>query len=271
MRRPSPQVREVAERSQELVAEERLEENAALLRDAVRRFPDDAQVYLLAAAGVRAVGADEEGERLTRRAGELAWDDPHRLTWAASQMLDLGDLDEAHAWIRRVYELAPDDFEFTADLVHLVGRLAWARGREPEAEEMLRKAYELDPDTTAHGRRLEEFLERTGVRLRERLQALRAGEGGVHDVRNALLAADVYVPHTGAPDDTDVTIAMTDDGAFPLFSSPDTLAVSMGPGQAHLHVPFEALLPNWPEGVDALVDPDSEWSLRLPADALTRR
>jgi tetratricopeptide (TPR) repeat protein len=237
MRPVSPQLKEVADRSQQLVAEERLDENAALLRDAVSRFPDDPEVCLL-------------------------------LTWAASQMLDRGHLDEAQAWIRRVYELAPDDFEFTAELVHVVGRLAWARGREKEAEEMLRMAYELDPETASHGKLLERFLERTGVRLREALQALRAGEGNIYDVRDALLVADVYIPHRGASHDTDVTLATTADDAVPLFSSADTMEASMGPGQAHLHVPFEALA--WPEGTDAVVDPDSDWSLRLPAHTLTR-
>jgi tetratricopeptide (TPR) repeat protein len=267
MRTTSPRVKEVADRSRELVAAERLDENAELLREAVGRFPEDAEVHLLAAAAVRAVGSPEEGERLTRRAGELAWDDPHRLTWATSQMLDIGEVDEAQAWIRRIHEIVPDDFEMAADLAHLVGRLAWARGRLPEAEQMLRAAYELDPDTAAHGRLLEQFLQRTGVRLREALQALRAGEGNVYDVRDALLAADVYVPHTGAPDDTEVTIAMTADDAIPLFSSADTLAASMGPDQAHLHVPFEGF--SWPEGTDAVVDPGSEWSLRVPAHSLT--
>jgi Flp pilus assembly protein TadD len=271
MRTTSPQVKEVAARSRELVAADRFEENAELLRDAVKRFPEEAEVYLLAAAAARSVGSDEEGERLTRRAGELAWDDPHRLTWAASQMLDIGDLDEAQAWIRRVHELAPDDFEMAADLAHVVGRLAWARGREDEAEKLLRTAYELDPDTPAHGQVLEELLERTGVRLRSTLRALRAGEGSVYDVRDALHGADVYVPHTGGPGETEITLSTIDGGeTIPLFSSAETMAESMGPDQAHLHVPFTELVAGWPEGVDAVVDPGSEWSLRLPAHTLVR-
>jgi tetratricopeptide (TPR) repeat protein len=271
MRLTSPEVKEVAARSRELVVADRLSENAELLRDAVRRFPEEAEVHLLAAAAERSVGAHEEGERLTRRAGELAWDDPHRLTWAASQLLDIGDVDEAQAWIQRVHELAPDDFEMAADLVHLVGRLAWARGREEEAEKMLRTAYELDPDTPAHGQVLEELLERTGVRLRNVLRALRAGEGNVYDVRDALHGAEVYVPHAGAPDETEITLSTMDGGeTIPLFSSTETMAESMGPDQAHLHVPFTALVAGWPEGVDAVVDPGSEWSLRLPAHTLIR-
>jgi tetratricopeptide (TPR) repeat protein len=271
MRTTSPQVKEVADRSRELVAADRLDENAELLREAVGRFPDDAEVYLLAAAAVRAVGSHEEGERLTRRGGELAWDDPHRLTWAASQMLDIGEVDEAQAWIRRIYEIVPDDFEMAADLAHVVGRLAWARGREEEAEQMLRTAYDLDPDTPAHGQVLEELLERTGVRLRSTLRALRAGEGSVYDVRDALHGADVYVPHSGSPDETEITLSTMDEGeTIPLFSSLDTMAESMGPDQAHLHVPFTQLVAGWPDGVDAVVDPGSDWSLRLPAHTLVR-
>jgi tetratricopeptide (TPR) repeat protein len=278
MRPTSPHVKEVADRSRELVAADRLGENAELLRDAVGRFPDDAELHLLAAAAAQAVGSDDEAERLARRAGELAWDDPHRLTWAASQMLDSGDVDEAQRWVGRVYELAPDDFEFVADLTHLVGRLALARGRDEDAEKALRIAFELDPDTRAHGRVLAELLERSGraeeaveIRgdaLRRTLRALRAGEANVYDVRDALQGADVWVPHQGSEGDTEVTISMADDQTIPLFSSADALGAAMGPGQAHLQVPFTAIVAGWPEGSDAVVDPGSDWSLRLPAHTL---
>jgi tetratricopeptide (TPR) repeat protein len=251
MRPSSPQVRQVAEQSRELVAADRLDENAELLRDAVRRFPEEAEVHLLAAAAVRAVGSDEEGERLTRRAGELAWDDPHRLTWAASQMLDIGDLDTAQAWILRIHEVVPDDFEMAADLARVVGRLARGRGQEEEAEKLLGMADELDADLA-------------GARLRSALQALQGGEGSVQDVRRALHASEVCIPHSGAPGDTEITIATMSGGqAIPLFTAPD----AMGPGHAHLRVPFEALAPRWPEGVDAVLDPGSEWALRLPDPA----
>jgi tetratricopeptide (TPR) repeat protein len=278
MRPTSPHVREVAARSRELVAADRLGENAELLRNAVRRFADDAEVHLLAAAATRAVGSHQEAERLTRRGGELAWDDPHRLTWAASQILDQGDVDQAQAWIARVYELAPDDFDRAADLTHLVGRLALARGREDEAERMFRMAYELDPDTPTHGRRLAEHLEQTGrldeaveIRgdaLRRTLRGLRAGNANVYDVREALQSADVWVPHEGADGETDVTLSMLDAETIPLFSSSETMEAAMGPGQAHLQVPFNALVSGLPEGVGAVVDTGSEWELRLPAHTL---
>jgi tetratricopeptide (TPR) repeat protein len=279
MRPTSPHVKEVAARSRELVAADRLSENAELLREAVRRHPDDAELHLLAGAAERAVGSHREAERLTRRGGELAWDDPHRLTWAASQLLDAGDADEAQRWIGRVYELAPDEFELTADLVHLVGRLALARGREDDAEKALRMAFDLDPDTKAHGRLLAELLERNGrgeeaveIRgeaLRRTLRALRAGEANVYDVREALQGAEVWVPHAGGGGDTEVTLSMADDQTIPLFSSADTLDAAMGPGQPHLQVPFTSIVAVWPEGIDAVVDPSSEWALRLPAHTLT--
>jgi hypothetical protein len=101
--------------------------------------------------------------------------------------------------------------------------------------------------------------------------ALRAGRAGAHDVRDALHGADVYVPHSGAQQDTDVTLSTIrgDDGeAIPLFSSPDTMAAALGPDHAHLQVPFAALVSGWPEGVDAIVDPGSEWALRLPSRTL---
>jgi tetratricopeptide (TPR) repeat protein len=278
MRPTSPHVQEIAAQSRELVAADRLDENAELLREAVNRFPDDAELHLLAGAAARAVGAQPEGERLTRRGGELAWDDPHRLTWAASQLLDAGDVDEAQRWVGRVYELAPDDFEFAAELSHLVGRLALARGREDDAEKALRLAFDVDPDTRAHGRVLAELLERRGredeaaeIRadgLRRTLRALRAGEAGVYDVRDSLHGAHVWVPHAGADGETQVTLSMLDDETIPLFSSAGTLETAMGPGQAHLQAPFASLVAGWPEGIDAVIDPGSDWSLRLPAHTL---
>jgi tetratricopeptide (TPR) repeat protein len=281
MRPMSPHAREVADRSRELVAADRLGENAELLREAVSRFPDDAELHLLAAAAARAVGSDEEAEGLTRRAGRLAWDDPHRLTWAASQILDAGDVEEAQRWAARVYELAPDDFEMAADLTHLVGRLALAQGRAQEGEEMLRTAFELDPDTRAHGRVLAELLEESGrgdeaaeIRadaLRRTLRALREGEASVYDVRDALQGADVWVPHEGAPHkgaEAEVTLSMFDADTIALFSSAATLSGALGPGQAYLQVPFTAIVAGWPEGIDAVVDPGSEWALRLPAHTL---
>lgn len=278
MRPTSPHVKEVADRSRELVAADRLGENAELLREAVSRFPDDAELHLLAGAAERAVGSHREGERLTRRAGELAWDDPHRLTWAASQILDAGEVDEAQAWVVRVYELAPDDFEFAAELTHLVGRLALARGREDDAEKALRIAFELDPDTPAHGRRRAELLEQTGrleeaveIRadgLRRTVRALRAGEASVYDVRDALQVTEVCVPHGGVEGETEVTLSMLDDETIPLFSSTEMLEAALGRGQPHLQVPFASLAARWPEGIDAVVDPGSDWSLRLPAHTL---
>jgi tetratricopeptide (TPR) repeat protein len=280
MRPTGPHAKEVADRSRALVAEDRLGENAELLREAVGRFPDDAEVHLLAAAAEQAVGSESEAEQLTRRAGQLAWDDPHRLTWAASQLLDTGDVDEAQRWVGRVYELVPENFEMAADLTHLVGRLALARGREEEGERMLRLAFELDPDTRAHGRLLAELLEGSGrteeavdIRadtLRRTLRALRAGDANVYDVRDALHGAEVWVPHSGgeATPGAAVTLSMFDGETIALFSSAEVLEEAMGAGQAHVQVPFTSIVAGWPRGIDAVVDAGSQWALRLPAHTL---
>jgi type III secretion system (T3SS) SseB-like protein len=97
---------------------------------------------------------------------------------------------------------------------------------------------------------------------------VRSGEASVYDARDALQAAEVWVPHTGADGDTEVTLWMHDGETIPLFSSAETLEAAMGPGQAHLQVPFSGLLAAWPEGIDAVMDPGSEWALRLPAHTL---
>jgi hypothetical protein len=170
---------------------------------------------------------------------------------AGAAALDAGDVDVAQACIRRVYDLAPDDFDLAADLTHLVGRLALARGREEEAE----KLFSIERDIRAD-------------ELQHALRAVRAGRASVHDVREALEHAEVWVPHTGGQDDTEVTVSMHDAETLPLFSSAKTLEAAMGPGQAHLQVPFSGLLAGWPEGIDAVVDPGGDWTLRLPAHLL---
>jgi tetratricopeptide (TPR) repeat protein len=327
MRPTSPHVKEVAARSRELVAADRLGENAELLREAVSRFPDDAELHLMAGAATRAVGSHEEAERLSRRGGELAWDDPHRLTWAASQILDQGNVDEAQRWVGRVYELAPDDFEFAAELTHLVGRLALARGREDDAEKALRMAFELDSDTRAHGRVLAALLQRLGrmdealevleraVRARpddeqlrdalerlvagrtgedsdsrdgassydsspssldepplaETLRRFRRGEASIDDVRDALQRSSVLVPFSGNPATGEVTLATVPDErpyAVALFSSSETLRAAVGDDAPWWEVAFLELTSGWSSDTDAVIDPGSDWSLRLPAHTL---
>jgi tetratricopeptide (TPR) repeat protein len=162
--------------------------------------------------------------------------------------LDAGDIEGAQACIRRVYDLAPPDFDLAADLTHLVGRLALARGREEEAEKLFRMELDLRADE-----------------LRHALRSVRSGQANVYDVNEALEAAEVCVPHTGAERDTEVTLVMHDEATVALFSSPETLAAAMGPGQAHLRVPFSGLRAAWPDGTDAVVDPGSDWALRLPS------
>jgi tetratricopeptide (TPR) repeat protein len=302
---------ELYERSRELVADDRLGENAELLREAVGRFPDDTVLLLTGAAAVFAVGSEDEAKGYVRRAAELSWDDPGRLTWAASLMLNLKEFGEAKDLAVRATAIAPDDFELTGDLAFVMGRVALAFEQDDAAERALRSAFELEPGRPGRGELLAELLGRTGrptealevlaealrhrpddealTRIRETvlggfqgdatgaqlqsvLRALRAGEASAYDVRDALHGADVYVPHSGEPGDADVTLSTIrdDDGeTIPLFSSADTMAAALGPDHAHLQVPFAALVSGWPEGVDAVVDPGTEWALRLPAHTLT--
>jgi tetratricopeptide (TPR) repeat protein len=276
MRPTSPHVKEVADRSRELVAADRLGENAELLREAVGRFPDDAEVHLLAGAATRAVGSHEEAERLTRRGGELAWDDPHRLTWAASQILDQGDVDEAQRWVGRVYELAPEDFEFAAELIHLVGRLALARGREDDAEKALRMAFELDADEDSDSRDGAQSHHRSlpssdKPPLVDTLRRLRRGEASVYDVRDALKRSSVLISYSGDPASGDVTLATVPDErpfAVALFSSLETLRTALGDDAPWWEVAFLELTSGWSSDTDAVIDPGSDWSLRLPAHTL---
>jgi SseB protein N-terminal domain len=171
---------------------------------------------------------------------------------AGAAALDAGDVDGAQACIRRVYDVAPDDFDLAADLTHLVGRLALARGRQDDAEKLFRIELDLRADV-----------------LRQTLREVRAGGASVYDVRVALQDAEVWIPHAGVEGDTEVNLLMHDGETLPLFSSVETLEAEMGPGHAHLQVPFSGLVARWPEDTDAVVDPGTEWALRLPAPVLT--
>ena len=300
------------ERSQALVAADRLGENAELLREAIRRFPDDPTVLLNGGAATLAVDSIDEAKGYVRRAAELAWDDPGRLTWAASLMLNLSEFNEAKEWAVRAAETAPDDFELTGALSFVLGRVALAFDQQQDAEQALRGAFDLEPSAPGRAELLAQVLERTNrptealevlsealrhrpeaedlTRMRDRilgnfqgnatgtelqgaLRSLRAGQGSVYEVRDALHGADVFLPHPGAQGDSEVTLMTVpdEDGeTIPLFSSEETMTAAMGGGQAHLQVPFTALVSGWPEGVDAVVDPGSEWALRLPAHTLVR-
>jgi Flp pilus assembly protein TadD len=166
--------KDTIERSRSLLDEGRVEDAAEILRGAVEDFPEDAELRLLTSAAVASLDAEDEAKGLTREAARLAWDDPSRLTWAASQMLTWGEPDDAREWVNRVYEIAPEDFEFTTELTHLTGKLAAVYGDEEGAEKLLTMSFEGEPGGTGYARALAVFHTERG-HLDAALEVVREG------------------------------------------------------------------------------------------------
>ncbi len=144
------------EASSALRREQRTDEEKRLLRAAIERFPTETELYLrlIAIAGV-----EEALDRL-HNASELllAERDPHQLTRAAAFALYLLDYESAGRFVRCAEANRTEDFAFGSRLVHIVGRLAAAKGDESVAEEFLTAAFEADPEADGHGYYLARFL-----------------------------------------------------------------------------------------------------------------
>ena len=152
----------VLRRSDLLLAEERVDENALFLSDAARQFPEDADIQLRAAAALFDTSPTEAAQ-CVRRAADAAPTDANQLTRCGLLAFDLRDYKAAKEYAIRVRDLEPDgDFELAASLVHLTGKLARVAGQADMAEQALRLAFEKDPEMAGHGRVLAAFLAEEG-------------------------------------------------------------------------------------------------------------
>jgi predicted Zn-dependent protease len=158
---PPPEVQEVLVRARALRSEGLDEESERVLRAALSRFPDDPEIHLETAVAIL-VSAPGEAAELIRRAIQLAPDDPWKLTRSASLMIGLAEYDDARAFVKRALKLRPTDFEYAANLLHLIGVLAWQKGNDELAQSSLETAFEDEPQTPAHGRVLAEFYASQG-------------------------------------------------------------------------------------------------------------
>lgn len=66
--------------------------------------------------------------------------------------------------MRRAARLAPDDFEYSVDLIHLTRPLAAESGHDAVAEEYLALAFEADPAALGHAEALAEWYASHGQR-----------------------------------------------------------------------------------------------------------
>jgi tetratricopeptide (TPR) repeat protein len=150
------------------------EENEQLLRSALVRYPDSAELCLRAALAIWERGETTE---LLRRAVRLEPNDPGLLTQAAGVMFELGEFEEAREWGRRSRQLAPKDFPLASSLVFLAGRLAAEDDHDAKAERFLRMAFEADREQPSFGRVLADFYASRG----RPVEALRAISEALRD------------------------------------------------------------------------------------------
>ena len=163
---------QVLEKSRALALEQVDDENERLLRGAVRRFPENAEVWLRLGLAVL-LSTPEESATYLRRAVSLAPTDPWTLTRAASIMFFLHEFDAAQDYVDRAVRAAPDQFEGEIDLMHLRGRLAFRAGDLAVAEDLLAAAFTAEPEGIRHGQVLADLYIEQG-RLKEALSVLAA-------------------------------------------------------------------------------------------------
>jgi len=165
MRPVDPKIRGVIHESARLADEVGDRESYDFLRSALQEHPGSSEIHFVAGTAARAIGEFDEATELTQRGAELAWDDPERLTWAATTILNLGEPKKAEKWAKRVGEIAdPEEFGFTADFAMLIGRLALVHDEVGKAEEMFKVGFEIEPGGIGNATELGALLERQGRR-----------------------------------------------------------------------------------------------------------
>jgi len=174
--RRAKEVEDILARADALDDEGFEQESADLLRDAVRRFPDEPEILLKAAIFVYD-SAPDEARGLLRATARLAEHDPNMLTRCAASLVSQRAFDDAEEVIKAAAALAPDgDFELEWALINTTGRLAGQLGNYEPAEEYLLAAFEAEPETPQFGEdlaRLYEYLDRSDEAVEVLDEALR--------------------------------------------------------------------------------------------------
>jgi len=145
------------QRGREFLLQGTLEEAQQFLSDAVRRFPDSAEIRILYASTLLTV-RPEDGAREVMAAIELDPDEPNRLARAADLLFSLAHFDESREYAFRARALGGSDFLFSPELTRLEADFALRDGDEDAAERGYRRAIELEPDDEALATHLAKFL-----------------------------------------------------------------------------------------------------------------
>lgn len=151
------------DRSRRLLLEGRHEENCGLLQDAVRRFPNDAEIRLLYATTLLDARPDAVAQEAVK-ATELGRDNPRILVRAAHLLLTCGRVEEARRSATRAKELIGPEFVLMSDLINLEGLLAECDRQDDLAESKLQLAVESQPANGPFAIHLARFLVSRGRR-----------------------------------------------------------------------------------------------------------
>lgn len=146
-----------ADRGLRLLAERRHEEAYAFFDEAVHQFPDEPDIRMHYAHSLLPVRPEDAVPEVIK-AIELGPDEPIRLTRAAGILFKMGQIDTARLYATRAKELAPPNFMFMPDLIHLDSHFAALEGKDELAEEGFRLALEEEPSSEIFAVDLAQFL-----------------------------------------------------------------------------------------------------------------
>ena len=158
---PGVSPEEARETAQLLLTERRDAELLEFSESAVKQFPHDAELRMIYATALMKHRPKEAPAQIEASIG-LEPDHPWRLFRAASLSFFLGDFDASRAYLERAYRVGSDIPTLLRELIHLGGRLAAVAGDDELAEELLRSAFELEPQDLVFGRDLARFLAERG-------------------------------------------------------------------------------------------------------------
>lgn len=145
------------ERGRTLIREQKDGEALEFLEKAIQDFPESPEMPLMLATAYRGFRPDDVPSLLAK-AAKLGSDDPVIQVMVGHRRLNEGDVEAARTCAARAEELIDDRFALTADLDRLVGRIAARDGEYDFAEEKLRSAVQLEPESSTHSLGLARFL-----------------------------------------------------------------------------------------------------------------
>lgn len=147
----------VVARGRQLFADDDDQATLEFLDDAVARFPEEPEIWVLLASASLQVRPETVASSATK-AVELGADDPSIQVRAGHLLLGRGEIDAARGCAKRARELAQADFVLMAGLEGLEGKLASLDGEYDLAEELLRSAVDREPEYSTYPVDLARFL-----------------------------------------------------------------------------------------------------------------